>query len=209
MTPPPPSPIAPSPRGQQTRALLLEAAYQQFVSRGYHGTSMRSIAEAAGITVGGIYNHFAGKEEIFKAVILAHHPISVILPELLQAQGEDLESLLRDAATRFQAHFQERPGLFNLLFIELIECQGRHLSELLAAFLPQMAQLGQRLESLPGLRADLSPMAFLRAFLANLFAYQITEQLLQEAGASDNLGNLEDFIQIFLHGALTPPDDTA
>ncbi len=209
MTPPSPSPSAPSARGQQTRALLLEAAYQQFVSRGYHGASMRRIAEAAGMTVGGIYNHFAGKEEIFKAVILAHHPISVILPELLQAQGEDLESLLRDAATRFQAHFQERPGLFNLLFIELIECQGRHLPELLASFLPQLAQLAQRLDSLPDLRADLPSMVFLRAFLANLFAFQITEQLLQGAGAADNLGNLEDFIQIFLHGALAPPNDTA
>ncbi len=199
----------PSSRGQQTRTALLEAAYRQFVARGYHGASMRSIAEAAGITVGGIYNHFAGKEEIFKAVILAHHPINVILPELLQAQGEDLESLLRDAASRFQTHFQERPELFNLLFIELIECQGRHMPDLLAAFLPQMTELAQRLEGIPGVRPDLPPTGLLRAFLANLFAFQLTDQLLRGAGAPDDLGSLEDFIQIFLHGALASPDEAA
>lgn len=52
-------------KGELTRESILEGAYQLFLRQGYHGTSMRQIAEEAGIALGGIYNHFSGKEEIF------------------------------------------------------------------------------------------------------------------------------------------------
>ena len=69
-------------KGQQTRDRLIEAALQQFTATGYHGASMRQIAEAAGVAVGGIYNHFASKEEMLKAVVLAYHPLNLIAPRL-------------------------------------------------------------------------------------------------------------------------------
>ncbi len=41
-------------KGELTRASILEGAYQLFLQQGYHGTSMRQIAEEAGIALGGI-----------------------------------------------------------------------------------------------------------------------------------------------------------
>ena len=57
-------------KGEATQARILDAAYSLFMEQGYHGTSMRQIVERAGVTTGGVYNHFASKEEIWVAVFL-------------------------------------------------------------------------------------------------------------------------------------------
>jgi len=55
-------------KGEATQARILDTAHALFMEQGYHGTSMRQIAERARITLGGIYNHFASKEAIWEAV---------------------------------------------------------------------------------------------------------------------------------------------
>ena len=58
-------------RRQQTRDVLIQAATEVFARRGYEGASLEEIADTAGFTRGAIYKHFAGKEELFFAVIEA------------------------------------------------------------------------------------------------------------------------------------------
>ena len=89
-------------KGEQTREQIVTAAYELFTEQGYHGSSMRQIAERAGIAVGGIYNHFDGKEAIFEAVLLANHPAYVVLPMVEQAEGETVEALIRYAGHTMQ-----------------------------------------------------------------------------------------------------------
>jgi AcrR family transcriptional regulator len=55
-------------RRQHTRDVLLEAAEEIFVQRGFEGASLEEIAETAGYTRGAIYKHFGTKEELFFAV---------------------------------------------------------------------------------------------------------------------------------------------
>lgn len=50
-------------RGERTRTEILQAAYNLFMLKGYHGTSMRQIAQETGIALGSIYNHFSGKDK--------------------------------------------------------------------------------------------------------------------------------------------------
>lgn len=52
-----------------TKSRILLAAKQEFFEKGFHGTSMRSIAERAGLTTGAIYNLFENKDFIFKTLI--------------------------------------------------------------------------------------------------------------------------------------------
>src|SRR5262245_18574541 len=59
-----------------TRESILEAALDLFAAHGYAGTSMRKLARAVGIRESSIYNHFAGKDEIIRALIEAHGPAS-------------------------------------------------------------------------------------------------------------------------------------
>lgn len=52
-----------------TRAQILAVAARQFSERGYATTTLRTIADAAGIKAGSIYYHFQGKDEIAAAVL--------------------------------------------------------------------------------------------------------------------------------------------
>lgn len=51
-------------RGVETKDLIEEVAVDLFARRGYHATSMRSIAAAAGIQPAAIYHWFPAKESI-------------------------------------------------------------------------------------------------------------------------------------------------
>lgn len=49
---------------EATREAIFEAAREVFMSRGYHGTSIRTVAEQAGYTHGTIYLYFRDKDDL-------------------------------------------------------------------------------------------------------------------------------------------------
>src|SRR3954471_15382591 len=49
---------------EATRHKILEAAFAEFYRHGFQGGSLNNIVEAAGGTKGGVFYHFAGKEEL-------------------------------------------------------------------------------------------------------------------------------------------------
>jgi len=53
---------------EATRRALLESAAEAFVDRGFSDTSLDDIARAARLTKGALYHHFAGKQDLFRAV---------------------------------------------------------------------------------------------------------------------------------------------
>jgi AcrR family transcriptional regulator len=56
-------------RGPLTRKQILDASLRLFSEKGFARTSVRDIAQAAGITDAAIYYHFASKRELFEALI--------------------------------------------------------------------------------------------------------------------------------------------
>ena len=47
---------------------LLDAGLRTFAARGYHGTSVPDVAEAAGMAVGTVYRYFANKDALVNEV---------------------------------------------------------------------------------------------------------------------------------------------
>lgn len=84
---------------------LLEAALQAFVAHGYHGASVREIAEIAGVTVPTLYYHHDSKQGLLLA--------------LLNASMDDL--VARTAA----AHAAAGAGAFER-FVDLVDCHVRY-----------------------------------------------------------------------------------
>ena len=48
---------------------IIAAAKKEFLTYGFTDASMRRIAAAAGMSASGLYKHFAGKEEMFSALV--------------------------------------------------------------------------------------------------------------------------------------------
>lgn len=59
-------------RGDQTRALILETALRLFEERGYEGTTMRAIANEAGVSLGNAYYYFASKDQLIQGFYLRY-----------------------------------------------------------------------------------------------------------------------------------------
>ncbi len=51
-------------KSEQTRRLLIDSALELFRTRGYASTTMRCIAETAGVSVGNAYYYFRSKDEL-------------------------------------------------------------------------------------------------------------------------------------------------
>src|SRR5256886_13921756 len=55
--------------GRDGREALLEAAAEVFALRGYRDSSVDEIAQRAGYSKGGVYWHFASKDDLFLALL--------------------------------------------------------------------------------------------------------------------------------------------
>src|ERR1700759_2647290 len=58
-------------QGRATRGQLIEVATRLFTEHGYEGTSIEAVLSAAGVSRGALYHHFAGKEALFEAGVMA------------------------------------------------------------------------------------------------------------------------------------------
>jgi AcrR family transcriptional regulator len=194
-------------KGEQTRAALIEAAFGLFSQQGFHGTTMRQIAEQVDLTPGSIYNHFSGKDEIFLAVVETYHPLNTIGAFLAEAKGESVAQLVRLAAGHFAQAMDDHPGLLNLALVELVELNGQHMPALVESLRPQVMTFVRRLAEADGQLRPISAFSAFRSLLGALFAYELTGQMLQAAlgPEADSLGSLDDFVDIYLYGILQPP----
>lgn len=190
-------------KGERTKELITSAALGLFQRNGYHGTSMRAIAKEAGMVVGGIYNHFSSKEDIFKAVLFNYHPYKDVIPALQDAQGSTTEELFQDAARRMVEGFGVPLDFLNLVFIELVEFNGQHIPDLFNSIFPQLMEFGQRLMREP---EDLRPIplpVLLRSFIGLFFSYVMTEIIIARQMPPEMKEHaFEDFVDIYLHGIL-------
>ena len=58
-----------TPKGRRMRDKILVAAERLFTTHGFHGTSMRDAASAAGLPLATTVYHFARKEQLYAAVL--------------------------------------------------------------------------------------------------------------------------------------------
>ncbi|WP_300386625.1 TetR/AcrR family transcriptional regulator [uncultured Nocardioides sp.] len=93
---------------------ILGAALVAFAEHGYHGTSIRDVAAASGLSVPGVYHHFRSKQEILRALMDA------TMDELLGRCEAALRDAGADPAARFDSlvesfvrfHMFRRPQAF-------------------------------------------------------------------------------------------------
>jgi AcrR family transcriptional regulator len=110
---------------QERERLILQAAMELLVEKGYHETAMEEIAARVGISKGAVYLHFASKEDLITALFVrGARAFMGVLNETLSAQGsprEKLGALVEQVygamSTRFQlmSAASRSPELLSLL----------------------------------------------------------------------------------------------
>jgi len=191
-------------KGQVTRLAIEDAAMSLFLEQGYHATSMRQIADRTGLALGGIYNHFTSKDEIFQGIIVDKHPYKQILPAILAAEGETVDEFFKNAATIVITELSKRPEFINLMFIELVEFKGKHGSLMLREIAPKVLPVFEKIvRSRKGLRVT-NPAVLMRSFFGMIISYFVTEMIISDSIISKLMPkNTADlYTDIFLHGIL-------
>ena len=191
-------------KGEVTRLAVENAAIQLFMEQGYHATSMRQIAERAGLALGGIYNHFASKDQIFEAIIVDQHPYKRILPLILAVEGKTPEEFFRSAFRIVIRELGKQPEFINLMFIELVEFKGRHGSTMLREIAPKILPIFEKtVKSMKGLRVT-NPAVVMRSFFGMIISYFVTEMIISDSVISKLMprNSTDVYIDIFLKGIL-------
>src|ERR1700683_676689 len=88
---------------QERRRLLLDAALEVFVTRGYHAAAMDEIAERAGVSKPVLYQHFPGKIELYLALL--DESVDTLVETVRDALRSNPDNKQRVAAT-FGAYFE-------------------------------------------------------------------------------------------------------
>src|SRR5688572_25325292 len=101
------------------RPMVLDAAFELFLERGYDGTSMEAVAAAVGVTKPVVYACYPSKEELFKALLRREEErvLAEITAALPAAAEDDLEAALTEGFTGFLRAVAASPRAYRVIFL--------------------------------------------------------------------------------------------
>jgi len=196
-------------KGETTRIAIEDAAVELFMEHGYHATSMRQIAEHAGLALGGIYNHFSSKEELFEGIIVDKHPYKKILPLILDVKGETAEDFLKNAMRIVITELGREPYYLKLMMIEFVEFNGGHGAAMLKEIAPKVLPVFEQIvKARKNLRVT-NPAMLMRFFFGMVMSYFITEMVISNSVISKLMPKnpMDVYVDIFLHGIIKSKDE--
>jgi AcrR family transcriptional regulator len=182
-------------RSERSRAQILEASLKLFSHRGYGATSVRDIAEAAGVSKGNVYHHFSDKETIFRelldqyfqAMSSPEFPFNRALatgtfPENLEALGRAARETVKD----YRAYVA-------LIYVDVVEFDGTHIrkfyGDMALRFDSFMKKHGMEDELAGRLQDGLSPISAVMLATRIFYNYFSIEILF---GVKDHFGKNTD-----------------
>jgi TetR/AcrR family transcriptional repressor of nem operon len=125
-------------KGEQTRENIMAVAEGIILNRGYSGTSIEEIINEAGITKGGFFYHFNGKNDLAKKLILRYLDNDLAF---FSGLADRARSLTEDPLQRFL--------LFLKLMAEAMEdLPGTHPGCLVASFTYEAEQFDEEVREL-------------------------------------------------------------
>ena len=192
-------------KSERSRRQVLDAGLQLFSRQGYRATSVREIAETAGVSTGNVYHHFPDKESIFRSLLdefwriteTRRYPYTRALSAgVFPDNIEQLGLAARESLREFKPYFA-------LIFVDVIEFEGTHIRKFYGG-------LGQRFGAFVGeealgamksrLRPSVSPISALliasRVFF-NYFTIEILFNVPEPFGkdASAVIKELSDIVR--------------
>ena len=175
-------------KSERSRRLVLDSALRLFSTCGFRATSVRDIAEAAGVSTGNLYHHFPDKEAIFRTLLDEYREMAASeqfpLYRVLQAGGfpdnlEDLGFAARDSVKQYRRYML-------LIFVDVIEFDGTHIREFYKSLAKRFAEIVEEHPDVAGrVRENISPSAAMHLVARTFISYFQLELLF---GVSEPFG---------------------
>jgi AcrR family transcriptional regulator len=119
-----------TPRADATRARLVESAIAAFAEKGFHGTTTRDIAAAAGMSPAALYVHHRSKEELLYLISRAGHERTLALVQKAIAVGGTPVEKLRRVVHDFAIHHAKRHTESRIVNYELAALSPEHRTDI-------------------------------------------------------------------------------
>lgn len=104
-----------TPKAEETRDRILDAALRLFRERGFEQTTMRDVATAAGVATGAAYYYYRSKEDLVMAFYLRTDEEAGEVFAKILASSKDLKKRLRGMIDAKFAQFSEHRSLLAAL----------------------------------------------------------------------------------------------
>jgi AcrR family transcriptional regulator len=193
---------------ERNQKKIEDAALRVFTQLGYHGTSVRDIAKASGVSIGNLYNYYRTKEEIYVSVIQRYesHMEKLRRKSLGAMQGVFNAAELRRMAHVIREIVYDNPDYWRLMYIDVTEFGNKHFAGTFRSLAKNLKErLGPQLEASTrtGVWNDgIDPSLAFAAIYLQLFTYFLVEKLFggkQHLGMSDDRA-IDQMIQIATEG---------
>ncbi len=115
---------------QGARSRLLAAAVEAFAARGFHGTTTRDIAAAAGMSPAALYVHHRSKEELLHLISRAGHERALAVVETAVDSSPDPVAQLTRLVEDFVRHHAVSHTSARVVNYELAALSEPHLAEI-------------------------------------------------------------------------------
>ncbi len=112
------------------RSRLVAAAVEAFASKGFHGTTTRDIAAAAGMSPAALYVHHRSKEDLLYLISRTGHELTLQLVEEAVATSTDPVEQLLAVVRGFTVHHARRHTSARIVNYELAALSPAHLREI-------------------------------------------------------------------------------
>jgi len=131
-------------RKARTVQAIFDAAEQRFLERGFHGTTVEEIAEAADVSVGSIYVHFQSKERLYLALL--DHALDVQERYMDEAFKPTLSlgQQLFAAGWAYLRFYLDHPGYFRILAFPHVDARPRDDMSFAAQRIAERVEAGVR-----------------------------------------------------------------
>jgi TetR/AcrR family transcriptional regulator, acrAB operon repressor len=164
------------------------AALRVFTRQGYHGTSVREIALAAGVSLGNLYNYYATKEDLFARLVKRYEAQMALRQRkvLVPLAGEVDKAGLRRLARAVRRIVYGHPDYWRLMYIDVVEFGNRHFAHGFRDLARNLAAVTGQAPRLRGRKGNgIDPVFAFSAFYLQLFTYYLVERLF---GGRQHLG---------------------
>ena len=177
---------------ENNRTALQDVALGCFVKYGYHGVSVRMIADSAQVSLGNLYTYFPDKLSIFSGVL------ERLSREFLYSDNAFVRYLgrcefpddLPQMGAAIAENVEQYRDYMKMMYVDVVEFDGAHIREIFSKLDTKFrAVIGTRFDAIAGQLGDIDPAFAFIAVYMSFYQYFILTKLF---GAKATYGKRSD-----------------